>query len=141
MTKTLFCKRAFLAQGWKNNVLITMDGQGKVSAVKTDQESPPTDSEHIQGLVLPGIANCHSHAFQRVMTGTAESRANEEDNFWSWRTQMYQWVERMNPDKLQAVATQLYLEMLKAGYTNVEHFADGLAGWQNAGYAFEGDAA
>ncbi|MBS0194692.1 MAG: formimidoylglutamate deiminase [Proteobacteria bacterium] len=81
--------------------------------------------------VLPGIANLHSHAFQRAMAGLAEHRASDTDSFWSWRETMYAFAARITPDDLQAIAAQLYVEMLRAGYTQVcefhylHHAADG----------------
>ncbi len=80
---------------------------------------------------LPGIANIHSHAFQRAMSGLTERRGAGEDSFWSWRERMYALAARFDPDSLRDVAAQLYLEMLEAGYTSVcefhylHHAADG----------------
>jgi formimidoylglutamate deiminase len=94
-----------------------------------------------QGWRLPGIANLHSHAFQRAMAGLAErqtdaSRAipgsrDGQDSFWTWRETMYRLAARFDPELLHAVAAQLYVEMLEAGYTSVcefhylHHAADG----------------
>ncbi|WP_246069760.1 formimidoylglutamate deiminase [Cognatiluteimonas lumbrici] len=71
---------------------------------------------------LPGIPNLHSHAFQRAMAGMAERQGNPEDSFWTWRETMYRMAERFDPDTLHAVASQLYVEMLEAGYTSVCEF-------------------
>ena len=76
----------------------------------------------IDGLVLPGMANVHSHAFQRAMAGLAEWDAGGRDNFWSWREAMYRFAERLDPDSQLAIARFLYIEMLKAGYTAVGEF-------------------
>lgn len=78
-----------------------------------------TDDHHWQ---LPGIANLHSHAFQRAMAGLAERMTHPEDSFWTWRETMYRMAARFDPDTLQAVAAQLYAEMLEAGYTTVCEF-------------------
>ncbi|HTD28703.1 MAG TPA: amidohydrolase family protein, partial [Xanthomonadaceae bacterium] len=72
--------------------------------------------------VLPGIANLHSHAFQRAMAGLAERRSGDGDSFWSWRETMYGFAATVGPDELQAIAAQLYIEMLQAGYTHVCEF-------------------
>ena len=83
--------------------------------------------------VLPGIANLHSHAFQRAMAGLAEYQTHAQDSFWTWRETMYRFAARMTPESTYAVATQLYAEMLEAGYTSVcefhylHHQADGRA--------------
>ena len=75
-----------------------------------------------RGWALPGIANLHSHAFQRAMAGMAERQTNPADSFWTWREIMYGMAARFDPGLLQAVATQLYAEMLEAGYTTVCEF-------------------
>ncbi len=93
----------------------------------------PTDSPAttVTGWQLPGIANIHSHAFQRAMSGMTERRGPSEDSFWSWRELMYAVAARFDPDSLRDVAAQLYMEMLEAGYTSVcefhylHHAADG----------------
>lgn len=71
---------------------------------------------------IPGIPNLHSHAFQRAMAGLAERQTHPEDSFWTWRETMYRFAARMDPDSTYAVATQLYAEMLEAGYTSVCEF-------------------
>lgn len=81
-----------------------------------------TDDSRFSGYALPGIANLHSHAFQRAMAGLAERQTHPEDSFWTWRETMYRFAARMNPDSLYAVARQLYVEMLEAGYTSVCEF-------------------
>ena len=74
------------------------------------------------GWRLPGIANLHSHAFQRAMAGLAERQIDPADSFWTWRETMYRMAGRFDPDTLHAVAAQLYVEMLEAGYTTVCEF-------------------
>ncbi|GHD70320.1 formimidoylglutamate deiminase [Luteimonas padinae] len=74
------------------------------------------------GWRLPGIANLHSHAFQRAMAGLSERLTHPEDSFWTWRETMYRMAGRFDPDTLHAVASQLYVEMLEAGYTTVCEF-------------------
>ncbi|MES2858441.1 MAG: amidohydrolase family protein, partial [Pseudomonadota bacterium] len=75
-----------------------------------------------RGWALPGIANLHSHAFQRAMAGMAERQTHPSDSFWTWRDTMYAMAARFDPGLLQAVAAQLYVEMLEAGYTSVCEF-------------------
>lgn len=79
-------------------------------------------AERIGRYVVPGMPNLHSHAFQRAMAGLAERRGNSQDSFWTWREVMYQFAGRVGPDDLRAIAAQLYVEMLKAGYTQVCEF-------------------
>ncbi|SFW17725.1 formimidoylglutamate deiminase [Luteibacter sp. UNCMF366Tsu5.1] len=79
-------------------------------------------AERVGRFVLPGMPNLHSHAFQRAMAGLAERRGPGEDSFWTWRETMYAFAEAIDPDDMKAIATQLYVEMLKAGYTQVCEF-------------------
>lgn len=114
-----FTEHALLPTGWARNVRIEVS-QGDISSVK--DASTPGDAEVLAGPVLPGMANLHSHAFQRAMAGLTESRGSPEDDFWTWRELMYRFVERITPDQARAIATQLYIEMLKHGYTAVGEF-------------------
>ena len=83
---------------------------------------PPPIQRTAAGWQLPGIANLHSHAFQRAMAGLAERQTDPADSFWTWRETMYRMAARFDPDALHAVALQLYVEMLEAGYTTVCEF-------------------
>jgi formimidoylglutamate deiminase len=87
----------------------------------SDQLLPPIEAA-ATGWRLPGIANLHSHAFQRAMAGLAERQTHPADSFWTWRETMYRMAARFDPDALHAVASQLYVEMLEAGYTTVCEF-------------------
>ena len=68
------------------------------------------------------MPNLHSHAFQRGMAGLAETRGPGADSFWSWREVMYRFALSMTPDHVEAVAAQLYAEMLEAGFSRVGEF-------------------
>jgi formimidoylglutamate deiminase len=72
--------------------------------------------------VLPGMVNLHSHAFQRAMAGLAEQAGSSEDSFWTWRELMYRFAGRITPEQLEAVASQLYVECLRHGYTSICEF-------------------
>src|SRR5699024_9641845 len=76
----------------------------------------------IEGAVPGGMVNLHSHAFQRAMAGLAEHRGQGDDSFWTWRETMYAFAARVTPEHVRAIAAQLYVEMLKAGYTHVCEF-------------------
>jgi formimidoylglutamate deiminase len=76
----------------------------------------------LPGPVLPGLVDAHSHAFQRAFVGLAERRDSTHDDFWSWRDRMYGVALRIGPEQLQAVATHLYGELLRGGYTQVCEF-------------------
>ena len=85
-------------------------------------ESATFPTRTADGWRLPGIANLHSHAFQRAMAGMAERQTDPSDSFWTWRETMYRFASRFSPDTLHAVAAQLYVEMLEAGYTTACEF-------------------
>ncbi|MGO1074735.1 formimidoylglutamate deiminase [Inquilinus sp. CA228] len=120
MTTRHFAETALLADGWADSVLIEVDTRGNILHAAAGAERG--GAEPIAGIVLPGMANLHSHAFQRAMAGLAETTAGPGDDFWSWREQMYRFVRVLDPDQVEAIAAQLYVEMLKAGYTCVAEF-------------------
>jgi formiminoglutamate deiminase len=88
--------------------------------VKTGQK--PSADDEIHDILVPGMGNLHSHAFQRAMAGLAETRGPGDDSFWSWRNVMYRFALSMTPDQVEAVAAKLYVEMLEAGFTRVGEF-------------------
>jgi len=108
-------KTALLADGWADDVSVDIAGNGDIACV---QSGVPGAAG---GCLLPGMANVHSHAHQRAMAGLAE-RAGNSGDFWAWRASMYRFLDAMEPHHLHAVASQLYVEMLKAGYTRVAEF-------------------
>ena len=115
-----FAESALLPSGWAGNVLFDVNSDGAIVAVTPDAN--PGGAEPLSGPVIPGMANLHSHAFQRAMAGLAERAGPSDDSFWTWRQVMYGFVGRLSPDHVQAIAAQLYVEMLKAGYTAVGEF-------------------
>lgn len=117
---TYFALDALLPEGWRRNVRITVDAAGSISGI--EQPSSAGEAHALAGPLLPGMASVHSHAFQRAMAGLTETRCNPEDDFWSWRELMYQFVDRLTPAQAFAIARQLYIEMLRRGYTAVAEF-------------------
>lgn len=115
----IFAEQALLPGGWQNNVRITLEA-GRIASVETDTSAHAADERH--SILLPGMPNLHSHAFQRGMAGLAELRGPSADSFWSWREVMYRFALSMTPDQVEAVAAQLYVEMLEAGFTRVGEF-------------------
>lgn len=117
----LFAESALLPQGWARDVRLTIDdAAGDLAAVEADAD--PAGATRLDGPVLPGMPNLHSHAFQRAMAGLAEAAELDPGSFWSWRQIMYRFAEALSPDDLSTIATQLQIEMLKAGYTAVAEF-------------------
>jgi hypothetical protein len=95
--QTLHAERLWTPDGWRIDAGFTHDG-GRI--VECEHAQPSESS----AWVLPGIANLHSHAFQRAMAGLAERQTNPEDSFWTWRDTMYRFAARFDPDTLHAVA-------------------------------------
>lgn len=116
----LFCHWIYLPDGWCPDIVVEIDETGDIRAVRSGQTKDA--DEAVDGPVIPGIPNLHSHAFQRAMAGLAEVSSGGEDNFWSWRRAMYALVSQLSADDIEAIATWLYIEMLKAGYTSVGEF-------------------
>ena len=116
--ETIWAKKALLTAGWAENVRVEIAGDGKITAVETNQE--PSGKK--TGVLLPAPVNVHSHAFQRAMAGLTEFRgANSRDSFWTWRQLMFRFLDRLTPDHIEGIATFVQMEMLEAGYaTNVE---------------------
>ncbi len=111
---------AYLPMGWARDVAVSIDASGTISSVERDSDAK--DAERVKGIALPGVPNVHSHAHQRAMAGLAERSGPGPDSFWTWREVMYGFLDKMGPDDLEAIAAQLYVEMLKAGFTAVGEF-------------------
>ncbi|RFC69156.1 MULTISPECIES: formimidoylglutamate deiminase [Mesorhizobium] len=116
---SIFAEQALLAEGWRNNVRIGVES-GAITSIEAGKIALPGDERH--AIIIPGMPNLHSHAFQRGMAGLAETRGPGADSFWSWREVMYRFALSMTPDQVEAVAAQLYAEMLEAGFTRVGEF-------------------
>ena len=118
----LWAPQAWLPGGWQHNVLLRIASDGRWAEVTPEVAQPPAGATAIDGPLLPGLVNAHSHAFQRAFAGLAERRESETDDFWSWRERMYQVALRITPHQLRAIAAQLYVELLQGGYTHVCEF-------------------
>jgi formimidoylglutamate deiminase len=115
----VFADSAFLPAGWARDVRLEITPVGDLA---TCAPGISDGAERLGGIVLPGMPNIHSHAFQRAMAGLTERAGGGEDSFWGWREIMYGFVGKIGPEDMQAIAAQLYVEMLKAGYTSVAEF-------------------
>lgn len=114
----IHAKQALLPTGWVNDLTITVD-QGRIVAV-----DPMVDGcAGAHDMILPAVMNLHSHGFQRAMSGLTETRgAGDHDSFWTWRAWMYQFLDQMTPDHLQAVTAMAYVDMIEAGFSAVAEF-------------------
>lgn len=116
----LFARKALLEDGWTDRVRFEIAG-GRISTISRAAEPAPGDV--VGGIAIPGVANAHSHAFQRALAGHTEFRSGARaDTFWTWRRMMYRLSSRLDADRLRAIAAELYAEMLVSGYTSVVEF-------------------
>ncbi len=133
---------------WQTDVAVDIDG-GRVLALRSGRApargaaprgAPAGDamagsatagdmrSGYVHGLTLPGLADAHCHAFQRLLPAwTQRARASREqgvlhEDFWTWREAMYVAAANLGPQELEAVAARCYLELLRGGYTAVAEF-------------------
>ncbi|MBU3261389.1 formimidoylglutamate deiminase [Roseovarius sp. PS-C2] len=114
----IWAEQALLPSGWARDVCVTLDTSGRIASVAADRPV----CGYRTGILLPAPANAHSHAFQRAMAGLTEGRGPDpRDSFWTWRKLMYRFLDRLDPEQVQAIAALVQMEMLEAGYaTNVE---------------------
>jgi formimidoylglutamate deiminase len=112
---------ALIGREWAQDVQVTVGDDGFIQAVGAEADAA-SSVEHVNGYVVPGMPNAHSHAFQRAMVGDTEYRLSARDSFWTWRQAMYALANRITAADLEVLATQLFIEMLKSGYTSVAEF-------------------
>lgn len=116
---SLWFESALLPQGWASQVRLRAV-EGHIERVAVGVVAEQGDECHAVGV--PGLLNLHSHAFQRGIAGLTERRSMDADSFWSWRELMYQFVERIDPDEVQALSALAYAQMLEGGFTHVGEF-------------------
>ena len=99
-------------------VLVEVE-DGRIATVETGVAGPPSGARRLEGVTLPGLANAHSHAFQRALRGRTQQGSG---SFWTWREQMYRAAERLEPESYLALARATYAETALAGVTTVGEF-------------------
>ena len=114
----IWADKALTPSGWKKNITVTIEADGFITNIDDGIHLP----DHKVGCLLPAPVNVHSHSFQRAMAGLTERRGpNPNDTFWTWRKLMYQFLDQITPDDIEAIAAFVQMEMLEAGFsTNVE---------------------
>ena len=110
----IVARTALTVDGWRDGVAVTLDGS-RIAAVT------PTDAPATVDILLPAPGNLHSHAFQRAMAGLTETGSGSDD-FWSWRTLMFRFLEDLDPDDIEIIAAGVQMEMLEAGYAAIGEF-------------------
>jgi formiminoglutamate deiminase len=114
-----WCELAWLGgRAPEPGVLIEVEG-ALIRGVTTGVERAPVDAERLSGLVIPGLANAHSHAFQRALRGRTHRTTG---SFWTWRKQMYELAGVLDPDSVLALTRATFGEMALAGITLVGEF-------------------
>jgi formiminoglutamate deiminase len=112
----LFADFALLPDGLARDVLFEVV-DGRFAGVTANSDA--TNVTRLVGVVLPGFANCHSHAFHRALRGRTSQRGGD---FWTWRRRMYEVASRLTPDGYLSLARATYAEMALAGITSVGEF-------------------
>jgi formiminoglutamate deiminase len=110
---TLKLERALLPEGVADDVLLEVT-DGVITSVEVRGQPGG-----VAGLTLPGLANCHSHAFHRALRGHTQQ---ERGSFWTWREQMYAVAADLTPDSYFTLARDVYAEMRDTGITAVGEF-------------------
>jgi len=116
--KTIYAEKILLAEGWGQDKTLTIKN-GKITAIDSGYIE---GAERVKGPIIPGMINCHSHAFQRAFAGFSEQGSEGQDSFWTWRKIMYKFLAQLTCKNAEIIASQLYIEMLKMGYTRVAEF-------------------
>ncbi len=115
----IHAKSALTPQGWQRDIALTIGAGGAIASIGPQTGRP----DHHAALLLPAPLNLHSHAFQRAMAGLTEARGPDaSDSFWTWRRLMFRFLQQLSPEDVQAIAAQVYMEMLEAGFGAVAEF-------------------
>ncbi len=114
-----WCEAAWLGRGQVEPGILIDTADGVVSAVIAGVAGPPPGAVRLTGLTMPGFANTHSHAFHRALRGRTQAGSG---TFWTWREQMYEVANRLDPDTCYALARATYGEMALAGVSAVGEF-------------------
>ncbi|MGC4110203.1 MAG: formimidoylglutamate deiminase, partial [Nocardioides sp.] len=134
MSTSYLLERAWVDGAVRDDVLVEI-ADGRFTAVEVPGVSTPLSgsaeankaakprvrgvSDTLPGLTIPGLANCHSHAFHRALRGRTQ---RDRGTFWTWRDQMYAVAARLDPESYLELATVTFREMVAAGITGVGEF-------------------
>jgi len=119
----IWADQALTSVGWQDHVRIQIGSDGRIEQL----DAGVARQGSCVGALLPSPANLHSHAFQRAMAGLTErpspdGGADQHDNFWSWRTLMYRFLDQLTPDDIETISAFVYMQMLEAGFSSVGEF-------------------
>ena len=112
---------AMLPDGLARDVVLEADAGRFVAITRgvAAERAAADGAERLPGVVLPGFANCHSHAFHRALRGRTHHGGG---TFWTWREGMYAVASQLDPDSYLQLARVTYAEMALAGITSVGEF-------------------
>lgn len=119
-SRKLWFETAFLPEGWCRGVALTLDPTGRIAAI--DRAVSSEGCEPVHGAAIPGLANLHSHGFQRAMAALAQRRRATGEDFWSWRAVMFRAALTLSPEEIEAATAMAFIEMLEGGFTSVAEF-------------------
>ena len=115
----LNCGQVLLADGWQTDRCVTIGDDGRIAAIAPMANGISCDIDSL----IPAPPNLHSHAFQRAMAGMTENRGpSGRDSFWTWRELMYRFLDKLTPDDVEAIAAQVQMESLEAGFGSLVEF-------------------
>jgi formiminoglutamate deiminase len=115
---TWWCEHAWLGGDTIADGVLVSVSDGRIASVDVDTTAPSSASR-LPGLVVPGLANAHSHAFHRALRSRTQQ---DRGSFWTWRDLMYRAAGRLDPDGYRRLARAVYAEMALAGITSVGEF-------------------
>lgn len=118
MTTHLHLEHALIDGRVEDDVRVSIE-DGVIASAQRAPGDPETTVTPVAGLTLPGLANCHSHAFHRALRARTQG---DRGSFWTWREQMYRLAAELTPDSYRALATEVYAEMRATGITTVGEF-------------------
>jgi formiminoglutamate deiminase len=117
----LWCELAWLGGEEPTPGVVLEVADERIASVASEVSPPPADAQRLPGLTLPGLANAHSHAFQRALRGRTQ-RPRSDGSFWTWRRQMYELAAALDPDSMLRLSRAAFAEMALAGITVVGEF-------------------
>lgn len=113
-----WCEHAWLGGDTVDSGVMISVADGRITSMRSNATPDPT-SNRLYGLVIPGMANAHSHAFHRALRGRTQ---RDRGSFWTWRDLMYRAAGRLDPDRYRKLLRGVYAEMALAGFTSVGEF-------------------
>lgn len=108
---------------FERDMALVCDAGGRITRIEPASKVRAASIQHLKNRVLlPGLVNAHSHAFQRVIRGRTEYRTGVRDSFWTWREMMYSAATRLGPEDIYDASRMAFLEMAMGGITAVGEF-------------------